>query len=379
MIVMDSLGLLWKDFNKNNVFLWATTLTYTTLFAIVPLLAVALSLFKAFGGFQELQENTLLPLLSEMLDPTHKIQVMEYIQMYVDKINAGALGIIGTIVFILTFVPLFMGMESAMNTIWKKVDDRPIWRKFVTYWTIITLGPIAMVATMSTASSFHEYIPGLAFLEPFRPMMLLGIILVLFLIFKLVPNTEVGTKPALIGATSSTVCWIIASFGYKTYMKYATASFSIYGSLGAIPVFLLWIYINWIIFLFGVQVAKSVQYPPSQYPTGAATPAQLVKASLDLLTLIYGSMSKGVYYTEATLLKELSKTTRIVPSVIDTLRQHELIVSKGDLILPNKAAEDIGLSDIVHIFMGNIEEEVFQGFSIDVNALSRYTLSDIMS
>ncbi|MBT8490879.1 MAG: YihY/virulence factor BrkB family protein, partial [Deltaproteobacteria bacterium] len=287
MTITENIRLIWKDFNKNNAFLWATTLTYTTLFAIVPLLAVALSLFKAFGGFQELQENMLLPLLSEMLDPTHKIQVMEYTQLYVDKINAGALGIIGTVVFILTFVPLFIGMESAMNTIWQKVDDRPIWRKFVTYWTIITLGPIAIVATMSTASSFHAYIPGLAFLEPFRPMMLLGIILVLFLIYKLVPNTEVGTKPALIGATSSTICWIIANFGYKTYMTYATASFSIYGSLGAIPVFLLWIYINWIIFLFGVQMAKSVQYPPRQYPTGAATPAQLLKASLDLLSLIF--------------------------------------------------------------------------------------------
>ena len=379
MTITENISLIWKDFNKNNAFLWATTLTYTTLFAIVPLLAVALSLFKAFGGFQELQENMLLPLLSEMLDPTHKIQVMEYTQLCVDKINAGALGIIGTIVFILTFVPLFMGMESAMNTIWQKVDDRPIWRKFITYWTIITLGPIAIVATMSTASSFHEYIPGLAFLEPFRPMMLLGIILILFLIYKLVPNTEVGTRPALIGATSSTLCWIIANFGYKTYMTYVTASFSIYGSLGAIPVFLLWIYINWIIFLFGVQVTKAVQYPPRQYPNGAATPTQLLKASLDLLLLIFNSMSKGVYYTEATLLKKLSKTTEIVPSVIDTLREHDLIISKGDFILPNKAATDIALSDIVHIFIGNIEKEVFRELSIDVNALPRYTLADIIS
>ena len=129
MNVAATLGLVWKDFNKNNGFLWATTLTYTTLFALVPLLAVALSLFKAFGGFEELQENMLLPLLTEILDPTHKIQVIDHIEGYVDRINAGALGIIGTIVFILTFVPLFLGMEGAMNTIWHKQDDRSIWRK----------------------------------------------------------------------------------------------------------------------------------------------------------------------------------------------------------------------------------------------------------
>jgi membrane protein len=379
MSFMENIGFLWKDFNKNNGFLWATTLTYTTLFALVPLLAVALSLFKAFGGFEDLQENMLLPLLTEILDPTHKIQVIDHIQKYVDKINAGALGIIGTIVYILTFVPLFMGMESAMNTIWKKIDDRSIWRKFVTYWTITTLGPLAIVATLSMVSSFHERIPGLAILQPFKPMMLLGIILVLFLIFKLVPNTDVGNKPALIGATSSALCWIIASFGYKTYMKYATASFSIYGSLGAIPVFLLWIYINWIIFLFGVQVTKSVQYPISQYPQGRATPSQLVKVSLEILTLLYKSSINGVYYTEASLLKELRSSAQIVPSVIDTLRQFNLIILKSDLILPNKAASDVRVSEIVHIFIGNIEEEIFKGLQVDVDALSQNTLEDMIS
>lgn len=370
-----ALSQIWRDFNKNNGLLWAASLTYTTLFALVPLLAVALSLFKAFGGFEEIQEAFLLPIVSEILDPTHKIKVMEYIQGYVDKIDAGTLGIIGTLAFILTFIPLFIGMEKAINTIWARVDDRPIWLKFVMYWAIATLGPVAVVISMTTVSSFVKFVPALSLIQSLKPMIILFIIFGLFLIYKLVPNTDVGNKPALIGAITGGILWIIANFMYQTYMNYATASFSIYGSLGAIPVFLLWIYINWVIILLGAQVSRFAQYPQAGYPNGDTTPAELFGASLDILSKLFISINNGTYPNEAYLNKLVSYPPEIISTIVERLRSADIITIKGDLILPAKPKEGIRASHLLQIFMGDIKGEALE--KIDISKLDELTLADL--
>ncbi len=377
MRVFDSVRQIWNNFNKHHGFLWATSLTYTTLFALVPLLAVALSLFKAFGGFEDIQENILLPFVSEILDPTNKIKVMQYIQGFVDKINAGALGLIGTTVFILTFVPLFLGMETAINTIWGKVDDRSIWNKFVTYWAITTLGPVAIVLTISVVSFFEDFIPGMHLLQSLKPMMVIYLIFGLFLINKLVPNTEVGNLPAFIGALAGGIAWIIANLGYQTYMGYATASFNIYGSLGTIPVFLLWIYINWIIVLACVEVCRFAQHPELDTLNGGSTPVRYFTCALDLLRVLYTGIQRGTYFTESQLRNQLAFPPEITSAIIADLRESRILIIKGNLILPSKGASEVSVADIATIFFGNVSEKLLRSLKIDVSGLKGMTLDDL--
>ncbi|MEA2102729.1 MAG: YhjD/YihY/BrkB family envelope integrity protein [Thermodesulfobacteriota bacterium] len=376
--IRERICQIWKNFNDDQGFLWATSLTYTTLFALVPLLAVGLSLFKAFGGFDDIQTNIILPFVSEMLDPTHKIKVMQHIQSYVDKIDAGALGVIGTSIFILTFVPLFLGMEKAINNIWGRVDDRPLWHKFITYWAITTLGPVAMVIIISLVSLFNEVIPGLQLLESLKPMMVFYLIFGLFLVYKLVPNTQVNNKSALTGAASGAAIWVLANIAYHTYMKHATASFNIYGSLGAIPVFLLWIYINWLIILLGAEISMYVQYPVAGSKKGGIDPAERFRASTDLLILIFQGMSSGQYLSEAQITSEMNYPPGVIPSVIGRLKSAGLLRAEGSIILPSKAANAISMSEIARIFMGNIEQDLFNRLSIDAQGLTDLSLEDII-
>ncbi len=368
---------IWKAFSANNGPLWATSLTYTTLLAIVPLLAVALALFKAFGGFEQAQETYFFPLINEMLDPTHKIEVMGYIQKFVNNIDVGVLGIVGTLIFLLTFIPLFISMERAINAIWARVDDRPIWLKFAIYWAITTLGPMVIVVSMVVLSMLSSYVPGLEYLKTMKPFVLLLIILSLFFIYKLVPNTDVWNKPAFIGASAGGVLWIMASLLYQTYMKYTTTTITIYGSLGAIPIFLLWIYLNWFIILLGAQVARYAQYPQKKHLTCTANSADLFRASIDILKTLSTHIATGAYLTEARLSRITHYPPEILSKVIESLGASGLILIKGDLLLPTKSLSAIRPADLVQIFIGNIKDGAFKGLPVDVNGLDNVTLADI--
>ncbi len=368
---------IWRSFKSHNGFLWATSLTYTTLIALVPLMAVALSLFKILGGFEEVQQNVILPAISNFLDPSHKIKVMDYVQGYVNKINAGALGVIGTGFFVVAFVPLFQNMEKSINSVWGRQDDRAVWIKFATYWTITTLGPMALVMLISVFSTFAEIIPGFERLQSLQPMLGFYVIFALFLVYKLIPNTEVKTRPAIYGAIFGGLAWQLANYGYQIYMEYATAKFTIYGSLGAIPVFLLWIWINWIIMLLGAELSKAIQYPELT-PLGAKTsPAQYLEAAIKIYRLLFNNLNAGIYLSEPAIRKELNLPPEIVTKAIDTLKAEKLLIIKENIMLPGRAAADISLHTLSRIFIGEFDDETLQGLTIIASDLNQTTMEDI--
>lgn len=368
---------VWKGFSNGNGFLWTTTLTYTTLFALVPLFAIALSLFKLFGGFSIIQQS-IFPILSDFLDPSHKIQVMQYIQSYVDNIKVGTLGTIGMVIFILASIPLFLGVDNAINSLWGKTDTRPLWLKFAICWSLTTLGPIAIVVIFSVFTLLNRAFPELAvILKSAQVIMLLFIILVFFMIYKIVPNTKVKNRPAFIGSFISGILWIFSYYLYQVYMSHATYSFNIYGSLGAIPVFLLWIYINWLILLFGVQITKQIQYPNITGDLSSITPTDEFCAAVDIFKNIFSGMPKGIYYDESKLINILPFPPEVSSSTLSMLNSSGLLQTNGSILLPTKGADEIMIVDMLHIFMGHIENEIIGKYSLNVAILKQYSLEDL--
>ncbi len=381
MRFIDITRRIWKAFQDNNCFLWAASLTYTTLFALVPLLAVALSLFKAFGGFKELQETILMPIISEILDPTHKMEVLQHVQAYVDRINVGTLGILGTSIFILTFIPLFSSLEKAINNIWGRTENRPFWLKFAMYWAVTTLGPVAAVIIFGSVSFLSKLMPELSFLHTLKPLLVIFIVFSLFIIYKLVPNTEVDNGPALMGAGIGGLIWLISSFLYQSYMKVVTTSFTIYGSLGAIPVFLLWIYINWLVILLGAEIAFFVQFPDYLNGNSKVTPTKLFKASIDILGILFRNIKRGNFLGEKELLENSNYLPGIVSTVITTLTSSGILSAKENILLPSKGADEILVSDLIGLFIGDINEDVLAGIGCencnDIEPFVHRALSEI--
>lgn len=370
------LVFLWRSFGQHNGFLWATALTYTTLFALVPLLGVALSLFKIFGGFDAVISMHVMPVLSSMLDPTHKIRVMEYIHGYVGRLDASQLGLVGTITFILTFVPLFQNMESAVNRIWEREIKRPFWQRFLIYWTTITLGPLAVALTVSGLGVIGALLPSVGLLDSLKPMLVLYVIFGLFLINRLVPSVRVERRPAFMAALLGGVAWQISSWGYCTYMNRATANFTIYGSLGAIPVFLLWVYINWIIVLAGVEVCRLAQHP-EYLGNGSATypQAQQLEAAVKLLKTLVSDTAKARYSNAKTLRLKLGYPISLYAPLLKTLKQANLVIEKDDILLP--AGCEISLYDILSAFIGQISPSELKSLSSEADRLKQITLTEL--
>jgi membrane protein len=371
------INTVWKGFRNGNGFLWTTTLTYTTLLTLVPLFAIALSLFKFLGGFLIIQQS-IFPIISDFLDPSHKIQVMHHIQSYVDNINVGTLGTIGMVIFILASIPLFIQVDAAINSLWGKTDTRPLWLKFAICWSLTTLGPIAIVVIFSIMSFLDRVFPELGIiLKSIKAIMMLFIIFVLFMIYKIVPNTKVKTRPAFIGSSISGILWIFSYHLYQVYMIHATYSFNIYGSLGAIPVFLLWIYINWLILLFGVQITRQIQYPNITGDTSSITPTDKFCAAVDIFKYIFSGMSKGIYYDENKLINMLPFPPDVSSSAISILISSGFLQTNGRLLLPTKGQDEIMVVDLFHIFMGHIENEIIGRYSLDVAIIKQYSLEDL--
>lgn len=374
-----SLVFLWRSFGQHNGFLWATALTYTTLFALVPLLGVALSLFKIFGGFEAVLTAHVMPVLTSLLDPTHKIRVMEYIHGYVGRLDASKLGLVGTLTFILTFVPLFQNMETAVNRIWEREVKRPFWQRFLIYWTTITLGPLAvalLVSWMSFIGQLLPSVPSVNLLTSLKPMLFIYLIFGLFLVYRLVPSVQVQNRPAFMAALLGGLAWLIASWGYSAYMNKATTNFTIYGSLGAIPVFLLWVYINWIIVLAGVEVCRLAQHPEYLSNGGSSYPqAQQLEAAIKLLKTLVDDTRNARYNSAKALRLRLGFPVSLFCPLLKTLKEAELVIEKDDIILP--ASCEISLYDVLCAFIGQIPPEELKSLSSEADRLKQIGLDEL--
>jgi membrane protein len=272
--VLQFLLLVWRGFVENRCPVRAAALSYTTLLALVPLLAVVLSISKNFlhdtsaDLVPKLMDKTLV-LVAPQLDrvsPDAQHETVEKIQTFIDNINAGALGTLGTLFLVFVGVRLLMAIEQAFNDIWGIEVGRSIWRKVVYYWTTITLGPLLLM--------FAGYLTGrtevLAVVGRFSAMPELQratlqiapyvVLWVAFgLMYALMPNTHVRPRAAVMGGVFAGTLWQLNTWLSTLYISRAVTYSKIYGTLGIIPILLVGLYFSWLIVLLGAQVAYASQ------------------------------------------------------------------------------------------------------------------------
>lgn len=269
----------------------AAALCYTTLLALVPLLAVVFSVSKSF-----LRESsaTVAPQLIDMLvakvapqlevlpatgatnlavkagqikvSDDARREVVQNIQQFIGNIDAGTLGAIGTVALIIVAIRLLMTIEETFNDIWGITKGRTIWRKVVYYWASVTLGPLVLLTalTMTGSSEFAQTLDkfvAFPFLERFLFKAIPYIILWLGFgaLYGLMPNTTVRWWAAAAGGLVAGTLWQFNSILNTMYLSRVVTYSKIYGSLGIIPIFLVGMYFSWLIVLFGAQVSFAVQ------------------------------------------------------------------------------------------------------------------------
>jgi membrane protein len=258
-----------RSYRADLITMRANALTFRTLLALVPLLAVAFSLFQAFGGL-EVSERALRREILDNLAPGSAAVAIETIESFVERISAGAIGGVSVVVLFITAVALLTNIEESFNALWGIGKVRPFLSRFVLYWTLVTVGPVLLALSFSLTATVRsrlvvgldQWLPGEAgYLGVgLRLLPWFASCVAMTLLYLVVPNTRVKPEAALGGGVFAGTFWELGKSGF-TYASLHLFKYSaIYGSFAALPVFLIWLQLAWTIALLGCKVSYGLQF-----------------------------------------------------------------------------------------------------------------------
>jgi membrane protein len=248
---------VWKHFQEDRCFEEAASLGYTSLLALVPLLAVVFGIVAAFPVFGQWSDRLQSFIFDNMM-PAAGEQIVPYLETFLSSVSS--LTLPGTVVLIITALMLMVRIEVAFNRIWRVDRNRTLLNRVVMYWAVLTLGPILIAAAI--AISAQKVLGALGLQEGVSAgWYRIGVFMltwgVFTLMFTLVPNRRVQMRHALIGAFLTAVLFELAKWGFVAYVSNTNYTV-IYGALATVPIFLVWLYLVWIVVLFGASLAASL-------------------------------------------------------------------------------------------------------------------------
>jgi membrane protein len=253
---------VWQRFVDDKCLETAGALAYTTLFALVPLTVAIFTILTALPSFNG-WSHVLTDFLFRNFVPAAGEAVQKYVLQFAG--NASKLTGIGVVVLLATALMMMSSIEARFNRIWRVQTRRSTLSRFMMYWAALTLGPIMVVSGL-TLTSYVAALPligsvhgPLALKRHLLGMLPFAVSVIgLFAMYTLVPNRRVMMRYAAIGAVLVAVLFEIAKWAFATYMRSVTSYQQIYGALSAIPVFLVWIYLSWVIVLLGASLTASL-------------------------------------------------------------------------------------------------------------------------
>ncbi len=248
---------------NRRILLRASALSYSTLLAIVPLLAIAFSMLKGMGFHSRLEHALVNYLTAEQEELTSRI--IEYIS----NTNFKALGAFGTALLIYASVMMLSTVERTFNELWGVARQRTIPRKISNYISVLFLGPFLMVLSTAMIASFssNTVVAALTQYEVFEHFFVLfskiiphATLWVAFtMMYILMPNTRVKFVPSLVAGIICSSVWEMA-FRIYTDFNIGVAKYNtIYGTFAVLPIFFIWLYISWLIVLIGAQLSYAIQ------------------------------------------------------------------------------------------------------------------------
>ncbi len=253
-----------ERFREDHLGLTASSLTFTTILALVPFFTVALAVFTAFPIFGKLQDALQGWLVSSLVPDSISRQVLGYLTQFAAK--ASSLGAAGFSILLATALALILTIDRTLNDIWRVQRLRPLGQRVLIYWAAITLGPLLMGASLALTSYVMSASGGLVKRLPDGVQLLFDSIQFVVLaggmaaLYHYVPNTPVKWRHAWTGGLFVAVCIELAKKVLAVYLGKVPTYSVVYGAFATLPILLVWIYVAWVIVLLGAVVTA---YLPS--------------------------------------------------------------------------------------------------------------------
>jgi membrane protein len=257
-----------RDLMGGMITLHAMSLVYTTLLALVPLLAVSISVLKGFGVHDQLE-----PALARILAPMgeQSVELSALVVGFVDNMKIGVLGALGLVLLLYTTISLIQKIEAAFNHTWRLQSSRSLMQRFSDYLSVIMVGPVLVFSAVGITASLgsHHIVEVLNSLPYMSGLLhLLGnllpyvlIITAFTFIYMLVPNTRVRIRSALYGAVIAGALWESSGMLFTSFVSGSKSYTAIYSGFAIALVFMIWLYLSWIILLVGASISFYYQNP----------------------------------------------------------------------------------------------------------------------
>ena len=260
----DTLRTLRLRFREDHLGLTASSLTFTTLISLVPLVTVMLALFTAFPMFSRFQGALQQYFLQSLVPDNIAKPVLMALTQFAGKANK--LGSAGLIFLGITALALMFTIDRTLNAIWRVPKPRPMAQRVLVYWAALTLGPLLLGASLSLTSYAVSASRGLVGELPGLLGWVLGLLQFVLLatgmagLFRFVPNTHVRWSHAAAGGLFVALGFELAKRGLAWYVGMVPTYSMVYGAFATLPILLLWVYLGWVIVLLGAVIAA---YAPS--------------------------------------------------------------------------------------------------------------------
>ena len=272
----------------------AGSLAFTTLLAIVPSFAIAVALLSRAPFFEDVMVQIKVFLLLNLVPEMAGRIITVYMEEF--AANAGRLTWIGVAILFVTAVALMLTIDRSINAIWRTDRSRPFVISVIAYMGLLSVGPILIGASVSITTyltslpSRWSGVPAPAHTFLLQAVPTAVSTLAFFLVYRLVPHRPVSWTHALAGGLLAAVLFEIAKEGFAFYVAHVPAYSVVYGAFAAVPFFLLWIYLSWLIVLFGAELAAALDEWPVR---GALATAQAKPAVAELRKARRGKARSG--------------------------------------------------------------------------------------
>ena len=358
----DLVRLLGQRFVEDRCAQIASSLTFTTLLALVPIITVALTIVSAFPVFESWIGHLQRFLLHNVV-PESVSAITTYAAEFSE--NTTQLTAVGIAFVAVTALMLMITIDGAFNAIWRVSRPRSLLQRILVYWTVLTIGPLFVGASLSLTSYLIRLSLGLIDNPPGVGLLLLRMVSLMLtsaalaLLYWTVPNRPVLKRDALIGGVSAGICLEAMKQGFSFYIAHFPTYKMVYGAFAAVPVFLLWIYLSWLIVIGGAVLAALLPDWRERAGQSRPVPGSDFFDALQVLKILWRAHKTGEIVSLSNLHPAVKVRVDHLEKILATLEGAGWVARSGPngWVLCHEAAT-IKVEDIYRLFVFHTDAHV---------------------
>jgi membrane protein len=343
-----------QRFEEERCMQVAASLTFTTLLAIVPIVTVAVTLISAFPVFRSVTEHIESFLFKNMLPES-----VEAIAAYTGQFtkNAARLTLVGIMFLFMTAMMVLFTIDRAFNQIWRVPRRRTNVQRVFIYWALLTVGPVLIGASLSLTSWMVSLSLGLVNEVPYAGRVLLKIVPILLtgfafaLLYITVPNRRVLVRDALSGGFLAALAFEAMKQGFAIYITQFPTYKLVYGAFAIVPIFLLWIYLSWLVVLFGAVAAAVLPEWRERAAQVEPVPGAQFLDALQILRILWEAHRAGEIVTVLRMHAVIKLPIHHIEAILDRMSSVNWVgrVAHGWALI--RGAAELSVADVYHLFV----------------------------